>query len=81
MITSFLFLSVSAFLVCILIVPFWLYLHYKSRSQIHINLSIEEKQQLQQLENEAKQLAQRINTLEALLDYHQPNWRTDTTNP
>ena len=78
MITSFLLLSVSAFLVCLLIVPFWLYLHYKSKNQIGINLSFEEKQQLQQLENEAKQLSQRITELEALLDYHQPNWRTET---
>ncbi|MGR6980947.1 envelope stress response membrane protein PspB [Testudinibacter sp. P27/CKL/0425] len=68
-------LSISAFIFCLLVLPFWLYMHYKSKQQIGVGLSEEDKIKLQQLNEQAKQLRQRVEQLEALLDYQQPNWR------
>lgn len=77
MFISFLLLSVCAFIITLIAVPLWLYLNYKSKQNLTPGLTMEEKQQLQQLENEAKGLSQRITELEALLDYHQPDWRSE----
>lgn len=68
-------LSISAFIFCLLVLPFWLYMHYKSKQQIGVGLSEDDKIKLQQLNEQAKQLRQRVEQLEALLDYQQPNWR------
>ncbi|TCP92166.1 phage shock protein B [Cricetibacter osteomyelitidis] len=75
MFTSFLLLSICAFIVALIAVPLWLYLNYKSKQDFALGLTQEEKQQITELENETKQLSQRITQLEALLDYHKPNWR------
>ncbi|KGQ69781.1 hypothetical protein A1D23_11750 [Chelonobacter oris] len=68
-------LSISAFIFCLLVLPFWLYMHYKSKRQIGEGLSPEDKTKIQQLNEQANRLRQRVEQLEALLDYRQPNWR------
>lgn len=75
MFSTFLILSMLAFILCLIAVPVWLYLTYKNKQNMSLGLSPEEKQQLQYLEEEAKALHKRVSELEALLDYHQPNWR------
>ncbi|KAE9529350.1 MULTISPECIES: envelope stress response membrane protein PspB [Testudinibacter] len=68
-------LSISAFIFCLLVLPFWLYMHYKSKQQIGAGLTMEDKAKIQQLNEQAKALRQRVEQLEALLDYRQPDWR------
>ena len=75
MIWNIILLTISAFIFCLLVLPFWLYMHYKSKQQIGAGLTMEDKAKVQQLNEQAKALRQRVEQLEALLDYQQPNWR------
>lgn len=75
MLWTIILLSISAFIFCLLVLPFWVYMHYKSKQQIGVGLSMEDKAKIQQLNEQAKALRQRVEQLEALLDYQQPQWR------
>ena len=60
----------------IFIAPLWLILHYRSKRQINQGLSDEEYSQLEELSELADKMADRINTLETILDSENPKWRT-----
>lgn len=68
-------IGVSLIIFMIIVAPIWLILHYKSKKQISQGLSQEEYQQLSDLSHMADQMAERIKTLEAILDAESPNWR------
>ncbi|MAM70329.1 MAG: envelope stress response membrane protein PspB [Gammaproteobacteria bacterium] len=53
----------------------WIVLHYKSKSRELGSLNADEAQQLEELNNLAEQLAERIKTLETILDSESPEWR------
>ena len=55
--------------------PIWLILHYRSKRQISQGLSEDEYRQLSDLSEAADQMADRIQTLEAILDAETPDWR------
>ncbi|MGV6988806.1 envelope stress response membrane protein PspB [Testudinibacter sp. P80/BLE/0925] len=72
---SIVLLSIAAFIFCLLVLPFWVYMHYKSKRQMGAGLSMEDKAKIHQLNEQAKALRRRVEQLEAILDYQQPQWR------
>jgi len=58
-----------------IVAPIWLVLHYRSKKQISQGLTEEEYQQLSELSELADKMADRIKTLEAILDAESPDWR------
>jgi len=60
----------------ILVAPIWLVLHYRSKKQVNQGLSQEEYIQLAELSEAAEIMADRITTLEAILEVETPNWRS-----
>jgi phage shock protein B len=59
----------------IIVAPIWLVLHYRSKKQVSQGLSREEYIQLSELSEMADIMADRIQTLEAILDVETPHWR------
>ena len=59
----------------VIVAPIWLILHYRSKRQISQGLSEDEYRQLSDLTEAADQMAERIQTLEAILDAETPDWR------
>lgn len=60
----------------IIVAPIWLVLHYRSKRQVSQGLSEEEYIQLSDLSEMADNMADRIKTLEAILDAETPDWRS-----
>ena len=59
----------------IFVAPLWLILHYRSKKQVSQGLSEHEHRQLVDLADKAEKMAERIQTLESLLDAEAPQWR------
>ncbi len=59
----------------VIVAPLWIILHYRSRARTQSQLSADERQALETLAQRAEQMAERIETLEAILDDHTPDWR------
>ncbi len=59
----------------LVVAPIWLVLHYRSKRQISQGLTEEEYLQLSELSELADKMADRIKTLEAILDAETPDWR------
>lgn len=59
----------------IIVAPIWLILHYRSKRQVSQGLTEEEYTQLNDLITRADKMAQRIDTLEEILDTQAPQWR------
>ncbi|WP_028116922.1 envelope stress response membrane protein PspB [Ferrimonas senticii] len=69
-------LLVAPLIIFLLIVaPIWLILHYRSKKQISQGLTEEEYQQLNELLRRADKMAERIDSLEQILDSEAPEWR------
>jgi phage shock protein B len=60
----------------VVVAPIWLVLHYRSKGQVNQGLSEEEYIQLSALSETADKMADRIKTLEAILDVETPDWRS-----
>lgn len=60
----------------VIVAPIWLILHYRSKGQVSQGLSEEEYIQLSDLSEMADKMADRIQTLEAILDAETPDWRS-----
>jgi len=59
----------------VFVAPIWLILHYRSKKQVSQGLSETELRSLQNLAEKAELMADRIQTLESILDAEAPNWR------
>ena len=59
----------------VIVAPLWLILHYRSKKQVSQGLSEHEHRQLVELAHKAERMAERVETLEALLDQEAPQWR------
>ncbi|ASD66496.1 MULTISPECIES: envelope stress response membrane protein PspB [Pseudoalteromonas] len=59
----------------VIVAPLWLILHYRSKKQVSQGLSEHEHRQLIELASKAEKMADRVETLEALLDQESPQWR------
>ena len=58
----------------VIVAPLWLILHNRSKKQVSQGLSEHEHRQLIELANKAEKMAERVETLEALLDQESPQW-------
>ncbi|MBE0369100.1 envelope stress response membrane protein PspB [Pseudoalteromonas sp. MMG013] len=59
----------------LVVAPLWLVLHYRSKKQVSQGLSEHEHRQLLELASKAEKMAERVETLEAILDQEAPEWR------
>lgn len=60
----------------VIVAPIWIVMHYRSKGQVSQGLSEEEYVQLTELSHLADKMADRIQTLEAILDAETPDWRS-----
>ncbi|MDV2857545.1 MULTISPECIES: envelope stress response membrane protein PspB [Oceanimonas] len=58
-----------------LVVPVWLVLHYRSKRRLDEGLDDNARQRLDKALQQSEQLAERVETLERLLDQEVPEWR------
>jgi len=60
----------------LLIVPLWLFLHYRYYTRLHAGrLAEQERLRLEQVAQQAEQLHNRLLVLEKILDEFDPQWR------
>jgi phage shock protein B len=59
----------------VVVAPLWLILHYRTLNKKTAGLSVAEHQQLERLTQVAKQMAERMETLEKILDEQDADWR------
>ncbi|WP_213714571.1 envelope stress response membrane protein PspB [Cedecea lapagei] len=71
-----LFLAIPLTIFVLFVAPIWLWLHYSNRPDAG-QLSQSEQQRLAQLIDEARQMRERIQSLEQILDAEHPNWRNN----
>ena len=69
------FVPVIVFLV--IVAPIWIILHYKSIARTSDGLSSGERVELDDMIDVANKMAARIETLEAILDVENPDWREE----
>ncbi len=69
------FLFVPTILFMVIVMPIWIALHYRYKSKTLGGLGESDQKQLDALLRTADTLADRVTTLEAILDERQPNWR------
>lgn len=67
--------GVPTIIFMLIVAPIWLILHYRSKKQVSQGLTEDEYGSLQGLSNKAEAMAERIQTLEAILDAEAPEWR------
>ena len=68
--------GVTLIVFMVFVAPIWLILHYRSKKQVSQGLSETELRSLQNLSEKAELMADRIQTLESILDAESPNWRS-----
>ena len=63
-------------IVLVLILPLWLFLHYRLQAtKAKHGVSDDDLQRLQHLQDDVKKLQERTQTLELILDEKVPEWR------
>lgn len=67
--------SLTGLLVCSIPI-FWIFMHYKYRGRNTSGFTEDESRQLQELLDIADSMADRIKTLESILDAESPDWRS-----
>jgi phage shock protein B len=66
---------VPTILFLIFVAPIWILMHYRSKRRSRHELSERESALLEELLHQAERMADRIETLEAILDHETPGWR------
>ncbi|MBU2114281.1 MAG: envelope stress response membrane protein PspB [Gammaproteobacteria bacterium] len=69
-------IGIPFILFMIFVAPIWVIMHYRSKSKMGQGLSDQELAQLNDLAHRAEKMADRIKTLEAILDAESPKWRS-----
>ncbi|MEH8020353.1 MULTISPECIES: envelope stress response membrane protein PspB [Rheinheimera] len=69
-------IGVPFILFMIFVAPIWVIMHYRSKHKMGQGLSDQELGQLNDLAHKAEKMADRIKTLEAILDVESPKWRS-----
>ena len=59
----------------VIVAPLWIFMHYRSKLRSQSELSEDERQALESLGTRAEMMAERIETLESILDAETPGWR------
>ena len=70
-------LFVPMVLFMLIVVPTWIVMHYRSVSRSSSQLSEDDRQALEQMLVAVDQMADRIESLESILDADHPNWRQE----
>lgn len=73
---SFMFALIIGFLV-FMVLPVWLFLHYRNSYQGRSRIAETDLQRLHQLQSHAVNLEARVKVLETILDTKVPNWRVN----
>jgi phage shock protein B len=66
---------VPTILFVVIVAPLWIFMHYRSKQRARSELADDERQALDLLQARAERMAERIETLEAILDDETPDWR------
>ncbi len=59
----------------VIVVPLWLILHYATRNSANRRISSRDEALLEELNESARRMEDRIRTLERILDADTPEWR------
>lgn len=73
--SGFLFAFVPTIIFIGFVAPLWIFLHYRSKHAGRAALSGDEREELERLAEASGRMADRIETLEAILDVETPGWR------
>jgi phage shock protein B len=60
----------------VIVAPLWILMHYRSKQRARGELSADERQLLETLAVRADRMAERVETLESILDDETPGWRS-----
>ena len=71
-------LFVPMVLFMVVVAPIWIVMHYRSVNRSSSQLSEDERQSLEEMLVAVDQMADRIESLESILDADHPNWRHET---
>lgn len=69
------FMGITLVVFMVFVAPIWLIMHYRGKKQVSQGLSETELRTLQNLSEKAEVMAERIETLESILDAEAPDWR------
>ena len=70
-------LFVPMVLFMVIVAPTWIVMHYRSVNRSSSQLSEEDRQSLEAMLVAVDQMANRIKSLESILEADHPNWRQD----
>lgn len=62
----------------VIVAPIWLILHYATRNSANRRISSKDEALLEDLNENARKMEDRIHTLERILDADNPEWRNRT---
>ena len=70
-------LFVPMVLFMVIVAPTWLVMHYRSVNRSSSQLSEDDRQAMEEMLVAVDQMANRIESLESILDADHPNWRQE----
>ena len=70
-------LFVPTVLFMVIVAPAWIVMHYRSVDRSSSQLSEDDRQALEEMLMAVDQMADRIESLESILDADHPNWRQE----
>ena len=71
-------LFVPMVLFMVIVAPTWIVMHYRSMNRSNSQLSEDDRQALEDMLVAVDQMADRIESLESILDADHPNWRQES---
>ena len=70
-------LFVPMVLFMVIVAPTWIVMHYRNANRSSSQLSEDDRQSLEEMLVAVDQMADRIESLESILDADHPNWRRE----
>lgn len=72
------FMFVPTILFMVVVMPMWLFMHYRYKNRVHASLSADDQTSLDELLRTLDRLNDRVAALESILDERNPNWQRQT---
>lgn len=72
------FMFVPTILFMVVVMPMWLFMHYRYKNRVHASLSADDQTSLDELLRTLDRLNDRVAALESILDERHPNWQRQT---
>lgn len=69
------FLIAPLIVFLVIVAPIWIIMHYRTKTRKQQGLSEPDQERLAELTRKARMMADRIESLEAILDEQTPEWR------